>query len=356
MHSRTARRLTAAALALAAALATASAASAASADEPKPEPAHAVDQLVPGPAAADLPADTPAPAGPPALALGASVVQDQGAWDYVRLFNQGRVVSGQEPAIPSTRLSRIAADWALGQSEAGTTDTDPDLDAKLPAGWTGGQHAIYRTLDYDPLAAARTLADQWLYSDWLHPDAPRVTDVGIGLVEQPWVRDQKRYTLYVIGVVYPHSTAQVGESTLYRFSRPDTGTHFYSTSAAERDSVIGNPAFRYEGPVAYVLQPSVNRTGTGPLNRFYRPGSGTHFYTSTPAEYARVLGFPQYSLDGAAGKVYTSGGTGRVPMYRFFRPASGTHFYTANAAEMERVKTLPGYTFEGTAFFLRRAS
>jgi hypothetical protein len=317
---------------------------------------HVVDPLVAEPAGPGRPAGAPVPPGPAALASGASAVQDQGAWDFFRLFNQGRVVNGLEPTIPNVQMSRLASDRALAQSEAGTLETDPDLDGLLPPGWSGGQQAVYRTIEYDPASAARVLADLWLHDDWLDPDAPVVTDVGIGLVEKPFQRDQKEYTLYVVGTAYPHSTAQAGEMTLYRFSRPDTGTHFYSTSAAERDLVIGDAAFRYEGPVAYVLRPSVDRAATRPLHRFYRPGSGTHFYTSTQSEYTRVLGFPQYALDGVAGTVYTSAGAGRVPMYRFFRPASGTHFYTASAAEAERVERMPGYTFEGTAFYLRRAT
>ena len=313
-------------------------------------PDRDVARMEPGPGGT---APTPVPVEP---TRGASSLQDQGTWDYVRLLDQGLVINGLEPARPSTPLSRLAADRALALSEAGTATTDPALAGLLPPGWTDGQQAVYRAVEYDPASAARVLADAWLHDDWLDQSAPAVTDVGVALVERPGQRDQKQYTLVVIGAAYPHSAAQAGESTLYRFARPGTGTHFYSTSEAERDAVIADPAFRYEGPVAYVLRPSVDRPGTSPLHRFSRPVSGTHFYTATRSEHARVLGFPQYVLDGLAGAVYTGGGGGRVPMYRFYRPASGTHFYTASAAEAERVRQMPGYTFEGTAFYLRRAT
>jgi hypothetical protein len=345
-HNRTLRRLTAAALAL---VATVAAAPVASADDALPEPTRAVAEVLPATGAGASVQDVP----PSLAASGTSVANNQQTWDFFRLMNVARTTNGLEPAIPNGRLNQIATSWALAQSEASTTRTDDNLAGKLPAGWSNAYQGIYTTYEDSPTAAVEWVSQFWMDLDWIEPG---VTDVGVGLVEKPLFGSLKEYTLYVIGAGYTHSTAQAGEMTLYRFSRPDTGTHFYSTSAAERNSVIGNAAFRYEGQVAYVLQPSVNRAGTGALNRFYQPGSGMHFYTSTPAEYNRVLGFPQYSLDGVAGKVYTSGGAGRVPMYRFFRPASGTHFYTASAAEMEQVKTLPGYTFEGTAFFLRRAS
>ncbi len=42
-------------------------------------------------------------------------------------------------------------------------------------------------------------------------------------------------------------------------------------------------------------------------------------------------------------------------MHRFYRPASGTHFYTADSAEVDIVKAIPGYVYEGPAFWLRVA-
>jgi len=346
-HSRTFRRLAAAAIALVATLAVAPPAGA---DQAQPEPTRSVADLTPGAVGTAPPADA---AEPRAQAGGTSAVDDQRTWDFFRLMNVARTTNGLDPAVPNGRLNTIATTWALAQSQASTARTDDDLASKLPAGWLGARQAIYTTYDENALDAVQWLAQMWMDYDWVEPG---ITDVGVGLVEKPLFGSLKEYTLYVVGAGYTHSTPQAGEMTLYRFFRPDTGTHFYSTSASERNSVIGNAAFRYEGPVAYVLTPSSGAAGSRALNRFYQPGTGTHFYTSTPAEYNRVLGFPQYSLDGVAGKVYTTAGSGRVPMYRFFRPASGTHFYTASAAEMEQVRALPGYSFEGVAFYLRRAS
>ena len=339
--------LTAAALALVAAVATAPAAIA---DETRLEPTHAVARLAPGPA--DTTADLPAA---PGLDLGRSVVRVQEGWTFFSEVNVARINYGMEPVIPNGQLSRLASDWALAQSEAGTYVIDDDLERKLPAGWSDARQVMHDTAARDAGAAVQELVDRFI-TGWVQSGERGITDVGIVLVEKSGSSSAKEYVLYAIAAEYPHSTARAGESTLYRFARPGTGTHFYSTSAAERNAIIGDEAFRYEGPVAYVLQPSAVLPATSPLHRFYRPSSGTHFSTSTPAEYARVLGLPEYTLDGVAGRVFVNGGSGRVPMYRFFRPASGTHFYTANAAEAEQVKAMPGYTFEGTAFFLRRAT
>jgi hypothetical protein len=346
-HSRTLRRLTAAAVAL---VATVASAPVATADDALPEPTRTLAEVLPGTAVGTAPVED----APAALsASSTSVVNTQQSWDFFRLLNTARTTNNLEPAIPNGRLNELATSWALGQSEAGTARTDDTLAGKLPAGWHDAQQGIYTTYDDTAAGAVEWMAQLWMDLDWIEPG---VTDVGIGLVERPLFGSLKEYTLYVIGAGYAHSAPQAGEMTLYRFFRPDTGTHFYSTSAGERNTVIRNAAFRYEGQVAYVMKPSTTTAGTRALNRFYQPGSGTHFYTSTQSEYDRVLGFPQYSLDGVAGKVHTTSGGGRVPMYRFFRPASGTHFYTASATEMQQVRAMPGYAFEGVAFYLRRAS
>jgi hypothetical protein len=40
---------------------------------------------------------------------------------------------------------------------------------------------------------------------------------------------------------------------LYRFFRADNGTHFFTTSEAERDSIMASlPHYRYEGVAYYV--------------------------------------------------------------------------------------------------------
>jgi hypothetical protein len=318
-HSRARRRLVAVVLALVAVLAA------------------------PGTASALAPGSVP----------GIAPADDAGGWEFLRAVNITRLRAGVEPLVVDPRLSALATTWVAQQATAGTLDGDPDLDSKLPRGVGSSRQALYTTSHVDPAGAGVWLADSWAESHWSWAET---TDVGVAMVQRPLDQYSSEYTLYVIGAHAEHPTAASDELPLYRFFRPSTGTHFYTTTQRERDAVLHDPAFRYEGLAAFVLQPSAPHPGTRALHRFHQPASGTHFYTSTPSEYRRVLGFPQYGLDGVAAKVYSGDGYGRAPMYRFFRPASGTHFYTATAAERDRVRAMPGYTFEGVAFYLRRAA
>ncbi|MCB4824163.1 hypothetical protein, partial [Roseicella aerolata] len=56
------------------------------------------------------------------------------------------------------------------------------------------------------------------------------------------------------GIAYQaFSSAEAGQMSLFRFYNPTTGAHFYTTSVAERDSVMANlPMFNYEGIAFYV--------------------------------------------------------------------------------------------------------
>lgn len=142
---------------------------------------------------------------------------------------------------------------------------------------------------------------------------------------------------------------------VYRFYRPGMGTHFYTATTAERDSVVVNLSgtFSYEG-VAYWSDPDYNMQ---PLYRFLRPSTGTHFYTASDAEMQSVRAnlSGTYTFEGPAYNV--SSAPVEPPcatVYRFYNPRNGTHFYTASDSERDSViNTLSSvYHYEGPAYFL----
>ena len=141
---------------------------------------------------------------------------------------------------------------------------------------------------------------------------------------------------------------------VYRFYNPGAGTHFFTSSAAERDHVIATwpGVFTYEGP-AYSVNPHNNKQ---PLYRFYKPSSSSHFYTASTAERDHVLAtWPHiYQYDGPTYTVTPSAETAKLPVYRFYNVRNGSHFYTASATERDHViATWPGiYSYEGPAFWL----
>jgi hypothetical protein len=76
---------------------------------------------------------------------------------------------------------------------------------------------------------------------------------------------------------------------LYRFYNLANGAHFYTASAAERDSVMATwpHIYHYEG-LAYAVSAEQSPTGMA-VHRFYNVHNGTHFYTASPEERDTVI-------------------------------------------------------------------
>lgn len=152
------------------------------------------------------------------------------------------------------------------------------------------------------------------------------------------------------------SNCDFSPTTVYRFYRPSTGTHFYTADVSEKHYIISNLSsiYTYEG-AGYVYDPYYANTL---LYRFFRPSTGTHFFTADPTERDYVINNlgglftyegPVYSISGTppAGVPYST-------VYRFYRPKSGTHFYTADTAERDNVISTLGatYAYEGPVYYL----
>jgi hypothetical protein len=149
--------------------------------------------------------------------------------------------------------------------------------------------------------------------------------------------------------------AYPGKAPIYRFYNKKNGSHFYTASEAERYTVITKwpDTYSFEGP-AY----SVNTTSpanSAPLYRFYNKKNGSHFYTASLDEANSVIMNLSrvYDFEGPAYNVSMTP-VGSVPVYRFYRPASGSHFYTISLDEANSVilKWPTVYNFEGIAYYV----
>jgi len=138
---------------------------------------------------------------------------------------------------------------------------------------------------------------------------------------------------------------------IYRFYNKKNGSHFYTASAAEKDSVVANLSaiYRFEG-VAY----HVGSDYPVPLHRFYNKKSGSHFYTASEAEKDSVSKnlSATYTYEGPAYYVSASAMAGTTPVWRFYNKKNGSHFYTASAAEKGTVAATmrATYVLDGLAF------
>ncbi|MDO8848874.1 MAG: multicopper oxidase domain-containing protein [Coriobacteriia bacterium] len=79
------------------------------------------------------------------------------------------------------------------------------------------------------------------------------------------------------------------DDPLYRFYNRLRGTHFYTASLEERDMVIATwpDVFTYEG-IAYNIS-ATEAVDTMPVYRFYNVRTGSHFYTASAGERDTVI-------------------------------------------------------------------
>ncbi|MDH4425175.1 MAG: trypsin-like peptidase domain-containing protein [Acidovorax sp.] len=147
-------------------------------------------------------------------------------------------------------------------------------------------------------------------------------------------------------------TVSSSRTPIYRFFNIQTGAHFFTANAAERDFVIQTyPQFQYENIAFYAYgQPTA---GQSTVFRFFNTSNGAHFYTINQAESDFVrANYPVFKYEGPIWYAQATAAAGTTPIYRFYKPSTGTHFYTVNAAERDFIiANYRDFQYENIAYY-----
>lgn len=172
---------------------------------------------------------------------------------------------------------------------------------------------------------------------------------------QAWLTSTISSNDSYIQTTAPETTAP--ENAIFRFYNTLTGTHFYTASADERDQVISTlSTMSYEGVAFSSAAASANLSDLVNVFRLYNTATGTHFYTSSEAERANAVNnLPGFLYEGIAYQAYSENTGTNTALYRFYNSATGTHFYTASEAERDSIQTVGLMTFEGIAYYVDSA-
>ncbi|MFC4651726.1 hypothetical protein ACFO26_02255 [Lactococcus nasutitermitis] len=134
------------------------------------------------------------------------------------------------------------------------------------------------------------------------------------------------------------------QAYVYRLYNKNTGEHFYTENAYERDVDV-RAGWRYEG-IGWVAP----KTSSTPVYRVYNPHAtgGDHYYTKSNYE-AQSLVKKGWKWDNNGKAVFYSGGN--IPIYVAFNPnaTSGSHNYTENTNEQKNLLKV-GWKYGATAF------
>jgi hypothetical protein len=155
----------------------------------------------------------------------------------------------------------------------------------------------------------------------------------------------------------PPTTPPTGDpltAPVYRFYNAQSRGHFFTTSTAERDTVLANQQWGYTAEGVGFRSSTSPGANLLPVYRFYNPISKGHFFTTDEAEKNNVLANPQwqYTFEGVGFYTYGASASLGSDVYRFYNPISRGHFFTISDAEKNNVLANPQwqYTFEGVGF------
>ena len=132
------------------------------------------------------------------------------------------------------------------------------------------------------------------------------------------------------------------QKEMYRFYNPNSGEHFYTADASERDYIV-SVGWKYEN-VGW-NSPFTSKT---PVYRLYNPNAGDHHYT-TDAKEKNYLVKVGWSDEGIG---WYSDDSKSVSVYRQYNPnaTTGTHNFTISKDENDNLVKL-GWRAEGIAWY-----
>ena len=129
---------------------------------------------------------------------------------------------------------------------------------------------------------------------------------------------------------------------MYRLYNPNSGEHFYTASAGEKDFLV-NVGWSYEG----VGWKAPEKSNT-PVYRVYNPNAGDHHYTTNKAEkdFLVSVGWNDEGIG------WYSDDTQSLPIYRQYNPnaVSGAHNFTSSKGENDWLVSL-GWSEEGIGWY-----
>ena len=143
--------------------------------------------------------------------------------------------------------------------------------------------------------------------------------------------------------------------TVYRFFDTSNGTHFYTADPAEAALVLRNrPDLVADGAGLRALNPAANDPAAAPVFRFFDVSTGTHFFTASAAERDTIIK-TRADLQFEPSSIFYEHlefQSGDTAVYRFFDSVHGTHFYTADPTERATIlATRSDLVGEGIGFY-----
>jgi hypothetical protein len=152
----------------------------------------------------------------------------------------------------------------------------------------------------------------------------------------------------------PLTAATGDEVSIYRFFDTTDGTHFFTASATEAASISATRTdLTYEGVGLTGYDTASASPSSEAVYRFFDVADGTHFYTASSSERDSLVATrSDMTFEGTAFYEDATPQAGDTAVYRFFDTTHGTHLFTQSASEQASIlATRPDLVSEGIAFY-----
>lgn len=144
------------------------------------------------------------------------------------------------------------------------------------------------------------------------------------------------------------------EVPVFRFFDKNNGTQFLTGDTSERDTLVKTrPDLAYEGLGMAGIASDADDANAAPVYRFFDKGTGTHLFTTSAAEVASIAATrPDLVQEQSSFREHMTAQAGDTAVYRFFEKTDGTHFFTASDTERASIAaSRPDMVYEGIAFY-----
>lgn len=144
--------------------------------------------------------------------------------------------------------------------------------------------------------------------------------------------------------------AEVAKTDLYRLYNKNSGEHFFTTSAGEKNNLV-KAGWNFEG----VAMQTVKDGGVKVYRLYNKNNGGEHVYTTSKGE-ANSLVRAGWAYEGVAFNAAKKGDKDAVKIYRVYNPnkVANNHHYTQSWGE-KTVLVKQGWKDEGVAFYAYKA-
>ncbi|MCB2186830.1 MAG: hypothetical protein KQJ78_10460 [Deltaproteobacteria bacterium] len=136
--------------------------------------------------------------------------------------------------------------------------------------------------------------------------------------------------------VNPGPTPVEGTIPMYRAYNPYLGYHFFTTNQSEYNHAVAAGYQAESGSNGAFRVYQAQQSGTSAIFRLYNPNSGFHYYTTKASERDSLVSLG-WRYERREGYIYPQSHSGAQEVYRLYNTQTGAHLYTLKKSERDWV-------------------